>query len=207
MLRLRFAFHQSGLFCSEEANVQAISSEEQEQLQDSEGEDGESSEIEGDGLAPVQLDQRYYKLTEEVSKADRGHITYTCDPTMTNIENLTSKSYVYEVPPYQRSFEWTADRVNQFMGDIYKGFLAEEIEVSFGVISLFKDDRDSVMGSDRQGIRLIVDGLQRLTVVMVLASFLRHKVCQELPSERENIKDLTEVLGAFRSNKCTPWTP
>ncbi len=90
------------------------------------------------------------------------------------------------VPDFQRGFSWTKDQIEQFWTDI-KGLADAKYSDHFiGPIVILKADG---------GRAQVVDGQQRLTTLVVLASVIRDELITEFQNPVSNYDDADEYIS------------
>lgn len=80
----------------------------------------------------------------------------------------------FEVPPFQRTYSWGADEINQLVDDVFGGspeFPSSELPYFLGSIVLAVKEEDDGSGPD-----LILDGQQRLTTLSLIIAALIQKL-------------------------------
>jgi hypothetical protein len=80
----------------------------------------------------------------------------------------------FEVPPFQRTYSWGTDEINQLIDDIYgdsPDLPSSELPYFLGSIVLAAKEDTSVHGPDQ-----ILDGQQRLTTLSLMIAVLVHRL-------------------------------
>lgn len=75
-------------------------------------------------------------------------------------------SVVFEVPVYQRLFEWRRKQIVALFGDLYDSFLCNKKRYYLGILTLF----------NRNGVLDLIDGQQRITALILLGIAFRETV-------------------------------
>lgn len=71
-------------------------------------------------------------------------------------QSISESTEIFNIPLYQRLFEWEKPQIEQLMSDLLAGFLIKPIEPYYiGMLTSYKND--------------LVDGQQRFTVLMLMA--------------------------------------
>lgn len=94
-----------------------------------------------------------------------------------NIENIVNvndkkQSIFFEIPPYQRLYEWDKEQIQTLLNDIKTKFDEDKNKEYFigNVVVSKKDDKN-----DHK--YLLIDGQQRLTTLFLIGFFLSYKNC------------------------------
>lgn len=101
----------------------------------------------------------------------------------------------YTIDYYQRDYEWTTKQVQELLDDLTLKFLEDYAEGhSRGEVDGYGHYfLGSIIISDKQGQKFIVDGQQRLTTLTLLLIFLHNTLAEE-----EERNDLTELVFSTR---------
>lgn len=89
-------------------------------------------------------------------------------PEEKKLYELLSGNLQYEIPMYQRNYDWKAENVTAFLDDL-KIAMEQKEEHFFGSIVLIPADQDS-------DVVQVIDGQQRLTTFFVLISIIRDQI-------------------------------
>lgn len=113
----------------------------------------------------------------------------------------------YSIDYYQREYKWQAKHVNELLEDLETKFLESYSE---------NDDRSKVEGyaryflgsviiSDKDGEKFLIDGQQRLTTLTLILIHI-HRLLEEDPDHKSNLGDLiySERFGKLSFNLDVP---
>src|SRR5882762_7465976 len=94
------------------------------------------------------------------------------DPRRVSIESVLESSMLYEVPEYQRGFEWGEEEAENLFDDLQSSAAAGSESLFLGTL---------IFQSKGNGNQLyqIVDGQQRLTTILLLLLACREKARKE----------------------------
>jgi uncharacterized protein with ParB-like and HNH nuclease domain len=84
-----------------------------------------------------------------------------------SVADLFNNDLFYEIPEFQRPFSWEKDQFEDLIDDLASADGTKEYFL--GTIVYYKDD----------GVRMVVDGQQRLTSLMILLACLRDRIADE----------------------------
>lgn len=143
----------------------------------------------------------------------KGNLKMKVDPDYKSIGALFRDANVFSIPKYQRGYAWKENQLEDFIEDI-KALLieGEQSEHFFG--SLVCSQVEAVGGHEREN--QLVDGQQRLTTFVILASRLIRKYEEliKLDSDHveyinQKIQELTERYICYKKsvNKKTELIP
>lgn len=93
--------------------------------------------------------------------------------SLTIEELLSPDTAEFEVPPFQRTYSWGADEINQLIDDLFDGSSDADLPYFLGSVVL-ATRRDS-NNSKRS---LVLDGQQRLTTISLIIAVLIHKLSE-----------------------------
>ena len=106
-----------------------------------------------------------------------------------SISEFCKGKNVYEIPLYQREYEWTSEHLDTFWTDLTSHVNEPDSEsYFFGTVILVKENDASPRFS-------IVDGQQRLTTSIIFITFLRDFMDEKI----QNIQKEIEILDALES--------
>lgn len=108
------------------------------------------------------------------------------------IHELLTSEYTYEIPKFQREYSWEKEEVKQFIDDIF--FMLKKIsnfnniteDYFLGTLVLIHDAEDAKN-------RIVIDGQQRLTTILILLNVLKEKF--------NNPKDKKEIQKYLYANE------
>ncbi|MBF7046817.1 DUF262 domain-containing protein [Campylobacter volucris] len=94
-----------------------------------------------------------------------------------NIKNIEDiKDIFFEIPPYQRLYEWNKEQIQTLLNDIKAKFCennnGENKEYFIGNVVVSKKDNKNNQQDDKY---LLIDGQQRLTTLFLIGFFLSYK--------------------------------
>jgi uncharacterized protein with ParB-like and HNH nuclease domain len=93
-----------------------------------------------------------------------------------SIADLFNNDLFYEIPEFQRPFSWEKDQFEDLIDDLIGSDSTKEYFL--GTIVYYKDE----------GVRMVVDGQQRLTSLMILLACLRDRITdQKTKSDLQNL--------------------
>ncbi|MGX4599528.1 DUF262 domain-containing protein [Faecalimicrobium sp. JNUCC 81] len=78
----------------------------------------------------------------------------------------------YRIPKYQRAYSWKEEQVKAFCEDLYDAYKSKAEDYFFGAVIMIKD-------SEKEKIRNVIDGQQRITTFTMLIAQLRN-LCEEI---------------------------
>ena len=84
-----------------------------------------------------------------------------------SVADLFNNDLFYEIPEFQRPFSWERDQFEELIDDLAGADHTKEYFL--GTIVYYKDE----------GVRMVVDGQQRLTSLMILLACLRDRILDE----------------------------
>ena len=118
----------------------------------------------------------------------------------------------FYIPLYQREYSWDTDNVKQLIDDLSRGVDSlcsdedEEIRFLGTLITVSEADRNKIQPQDTQAlptlIEVVIDGQQRLTTLVLLASQLYLHILDEeikLKKYGEEFSELQEACVIWRS--------
>lgn len=91
------------------------------------------------------------------------------------------------IPTYQRSYEWGADQIEDFLEDLYSEYtrgVDSDSRYFFGPI---------ITTEDKNGITQIIDGQQRLTTTTIFLAVLR-----DILSTLSNVRGSQDIKGIIQ---------
>lgn len=86
------------------------------------------------------------------------------------------------IPTYQRSYEWGADQINDFMEDLYEEADTKEDSSRYFFGPVITNTRES----DGRKVEEIIDGQQRLTTSTIFLAVLRDMLARHKNNEEAN---------------------
>lgn len=86
------------------------------------------------------------------------------------------------IPTYQRSYEWGADQINDFMEDLYEEADTKEDSSRYFFEPVITNTRES----DGRKVEEIIDGQQRLTTSTIFLAVLRDMLARHKNNEEAN---------------------
>lgn len=102
------------------------------------------------------------------------------------IDNENIKDKFFEIPPYQRLYEWEKEQIETLLDDMKKTFETnKEKEYFIGNITT------SIKSKNEQKIYVLIDGQQRLTTLWFIGFYLASKNCpnwKEFIMQGENLR-------------------
>ena len=108
------------------------------------------------------------------------------DTVERELRELLSYELQYTVPIYQREYVWSDEHIEDFLNDLFRHMAnMSQKYYFFGTFYLIKDSNDS----DK---RLIVDGQQRLTTIIIFLTVIRD-ILVEL-NRHESAKIITDYI-------------
>jgi len=111
------------------------------------------------------------------------------------IHEILSSEFTYEIPKFQREYSWEKEEVKQLIDDVFLMF--DEIDdfdnitedYFLGTLVLIHDKTD-------QKNRIVIDGQQRLTTILILLNVLKEKF-----SKKKDKEEIQRYLYANRKKK------
>ena len=82
----------------------------------------------------------------------------------------------YSIPPYQRQYQWNAERWQAFVSDVSNSLTSNENDPQhwLGILLLSKDNQISLPGDSSPSNFAVIDGQQRLVTILVWIAALVH---------------------------------
>jgi uncharacterized protein with ParB-like and HNH nuclease domain len=82
----------------------------------------------------------------------------------------------YSIPPYQRQYQWNAERWQAFVSDVSNSLTSNENDPQhwLGILLLSKDCQISLPGDSSPSNFAVIDGQQRLVTILVWIAALKH---------------------------------
>jgi hypothetical protein len=82
----------------------------------------------------------------------------------------------YSIPPYQRQYQWNAERWQAFVSDVSNSLTSSESDPQhwLGILLLSKDSQISLPGDSSPSNFAVIDGQQRLVTILVWIAALVH---------------------------------
>lgn len=108
-------------------------------------------------------------------------------------ELLSPGAAQFEVPPFQRTYAWGADEINQLVDDVFGEPAGSELPYFLGSIVLAHKEENG-----RAGPALVLDGQQRLTTISLMVAALTDKA---IKSGAEDANDYKTYLFSRRERR------
>ena len=107
---------------------------------------------------------------------------------------LKENKSIFNIPVYQRNYEWNKDQVEQFFRDI-EGIIRDDYNNGhfLGTIVFVSNEKQELMME-----RIIIDGQQRITTTVLLLKAI-HDSLDESNNEEKNLKE--EIYETYIINK------
>lgn len=107
---------------------------------------------------------------------------------------LKENKSIFNIPVYQRNYEWNKDQVEQFFRDI-EGIIRDDYNNGhfLGTIVFVSNEKQELMME-----RIIIDGQQRITTTVLLLKAI-HDSLDESDNEEKNLKE--EIYETYIINK------
>ncbi|NLV76911.1 MAG: DUF262 domain-containing protein, partial [Tissierellia bacterium] len=107
---------------------------------------------------------------------------------------LKENKSIFNIPVYQRNYEWNKDQVEQFFRDI-EGIIRDDYNNGhfLGTIVFVSNEKQELMME-----RIIIDGQQRITTTVLLLKEI-HDSLDESDNEEKNLKE--EIYETYIINK------
>jgi len=105
--------------------------------------------------------------------------------TEKKIHQILVSEFTYEIPKFQREYSWEKDEINQFLEDIFlmmeriNDFNNIDEDYFLGSLVVIEDPKDAKN-------RIVIDGQQRLTTIMILLNVLKEKF--KIPPNKKDIQ-------------------
>ena len=106
------------------------------------------------------------------------------------IHQILYSEFTYEIPKFQREYSWEKEEVNQLLDDIFlmfgriKDFDNIVEDYFLGSLVIIDDKKDAKN-------KIVIDGQQRLTTIVILLNVLKEKFSNE-----EDKKDIQNYIYA-----------
>lgn len=116
-------------------------------------------------------------------------------PKIHTLEELLSPATrQFQVPVYQRNFEWAGEQIDDFVDDIF-GICDQHTEHFFGTM-VFSTGSPGTTEEPNPNMKFIIDGQQRLATCLLLISVARHQIIELLGGEfSNNPNSVNELFG------------
>lgn len=98
-------------------------------------------------------------------------------------EIIYGKITRFVIPVYQRNYDWSQEQCSQLFDDLVEVVQTGREEHFFG----------SIVSQAPRGVRVVIDGQQRITTVFLLLAAIRHQVASGVVSS--NKEDLAEEIS------------
>ena len=106
---------------------------------------------------------------------------------------LSPDTAEFEVPPFQRTYSWGADEINQLIDDVFSEPSNGDLPYFLGSIVLAT--KEGTDGSERD---LILDGQQRLTTISLTIATLIHKLTNDDTKDTGMLNMLKTRLFSYK---------
>lgn len=108
----------------------------------------------------TQNQQKENKMENNGNMAEVKHI---CD---------FRKNELFEIPPYQRLYEWKKEQIETLLDDMKKAF--DESKENYFISNI----TTSIKSENEQKIYVLIDGQQRLTTLWFIGFYLANRECE-----------------------------
>jgi hypothetical protein len=103
--------------------------------------------------------------------------------SLTIEELLSPDTAEFEVPPFQRTYSWGADEINQLIDDVFGD--SSEVDLPYFLGSIVLAAKEDSTNSRRD---LILDGQQRLTTISLIIAVLIEKLSEHGAADIQVLK-------------------
>jgi len=113
-----------------------------------------------------------------------------------SLVDIITGSSNYSIPPYQRQYQWQAERWQAFVSDVSNLLTSGENDPQhwLGILLLSKDNQILLPGDSSPSNFAVIDGQQRLVTILVwIAALVHHaeQVGEEIDFDLESLCNLT----------------
>jgi len=109
-------------------------------------------------------------------------------PSAKTVRGIFDGTNYYQIPDYQRPYDWGDEEIGQLWGDIYSSFESGDEYYFLGPV---------ILAQTEDGSLEVVDGQQRLTTLTILFCVLRDFHLKSLKGKDELLKN--QVVNAIQS--------
>lgn len=101
------------------------------------------------------------------------------------VENKSTQGLFFEIPPYQRLYEWEKEHIETLLEDVKKACINVQGELQNKIYFI-----GNVVVSEENGRYILIDGQQRLTTLFLIGIYLASEGCKDWEGFVKNGKQI-----------------